>query len=134
MQKLMITLTLLSVLCWSSNAHAQRLEVVFKSSLWGAGIGAVIGLASWALTEDQKADDLRSNLVRGAAIGTLGGIAYGFWDAQSSGVALRKKPEPTLLSYNARQHRFTLEAALPQVQSAPDGTPRWQLNVFRARF
>ena len=134
MQKLMIALTLLSVLGGSSSVHAQKLEVVFKSSLWGAGIGAVIGLASWALTEDQKADDLRSNLVRGAAIGTLGGIAYGFWDAQSSGVALRKKPEPTLLSYNARQHRFTLEAALPQVQSAQDGTPRWQLNVFRARF
>ncbi|MEE2716649.1 MAG: hypothetical protein VX610_04400 [SAR324 cluster bacterium] len=134
MRKLIIGLIFVSLLGWTSSAHAQKLEVVFKSSLWGAGIGAAIGLASWALTDDQKADDLRSNLVRGAALGMLGGIAYGFWDAQSGGVALRKPPEPALLAYEARPHRLTLQAALPQVRSAPDGTPRWQWNVFRARF
>jgi len=134
MRKFMIGLTLVTVLGWTSTVHAQKLEVVFKSSLWGAGIGAVFGLATWALTDDQKSDDLRKNLVKGAAFGMLGGIAYGFWDAQSGGVALQKKLQPTLLAYNARQHRLTLEATLPQIQSAEDGTPRWQWNVFRARF
>ena len=34
-----------------TNARAETLEVVFKSSLWGSAIGGVSGLALWALQE-----------------------------------------------------------------------------------
>ena len=134
MRKLMIGLTLVTVLGWTSSVHAQKLEVVLKDGAWGAGIGAALGLAMWALTDDQKSEDLTRGLVRGGAVGFLAGVAYGFWDAQSGGVAQREPPGPTLMAYETRHHRLTLDAALPQIQSAPDGTPRWQWNVFRARF
>jgi len=41
-----------------TNARAETLEVVFKSSLWGSAIGGVSGLALWALQEEDKEDKL----------------------------------------------------------------------------
>ena len=38
------------------DARAETLEIVFKSSLWGAAIGGVSGLAFWALQEEDKED------------------------------------------------------------------------------
>jgi len=44
-----------------TNARAETLEVVFKSSLWGSAIGGVSGLALWALQEEDKEDKLFLN-------------------------------------------------------------------------
>ena len=62
--------------------RAQSLEIVFKDSIWGAGIGAAVGMASWALTEDHMAEDLRGRVVRGGALGALFGVGYGILEKE----------------------------------------------------
>ena len=44
-----------------TNARAETLEVVFKSSLWGSAIGGVSGVALWALQDEDKEDKLFLN-------------------------------------------------------------------------
>ena len=36
----------------TNHSRAQSLEIVFKNSVWGAGVGATLGVASWFLTEE----------------------------------------------------------------------------------
>ncbi len=62
---LVVSILLLGI---SQPLRAQSLEVVFKNSLWGAGIGGVLGLASWLMTEDMMANELRIRLIRGSAL------------------------------------------------------------------
>ena len=71
---LVVSILLLGI---SQPLRAQSLEVVFKNSLWGAGIGGVLGLASWLMTEDMMANELRIRLIRGSAFGALAGVGYG---------------------------------------------------------
>ena len=41
----------------ANHSRAQSLEIVFKNSVWGAGVGATLGVASWFLTEEKMAKD-----------------------------------------------------------------------------
>ena len=134
MRKLLIGLVLIGGLGWTPQARAQALEVVFKDALWGAGIGAVVSLAMWAMTKEQKSEDLQKGLIRGTALGLLGGVAYGFYDAQSGGVARRVAPDAALASYDTRHQRLTLQAALPQFRATGNGKLQGVWPLFRASF
>ena len=57
-------------------SRAQSLEIVFKNSVWGAGVGATLGVAAWFLTEEKMAKDLWSGVLKGAAVGSLFGIVF----------------------------------------------------------
>ena len=63
--------------------RAQSLEIVFKDSIWGAGIGGAIGLASWALTEEHMSSDLRNRILRGSAFGALFGVGFGLFEVNN---------------------------------------------------
>ena len=108
---------------WSSRTHCG-----------GAGIGAVVSLAMWAMTKDQKSEDLQKGLIRGTALGLLGGVAYGFYDAQSGGVARRVAPDAALASYDTRHQRLTLQAALPQFRATGNGKLQGVWPLFQASF
>ena len=61
-RNLLVFTVLLISLNHAESIRAQDLEVVFKNSLWGAGIGALVAVTSWALAEEQESDELRKNL------------------------------------------------------------------------
>ena len=62
--------------------RAETLEGVFKSSVYGAGIGASLGLATWFMTEEKRSKVLWSGILRGSALGALFGIGYGFLEKE----------------------------------------------------
>jgi hypothetical protein len=57
---------------------AQTLEVVLVDSLWGAGIGGLVGGATLAFM-DHPGDHL-DRIYKGAAIGILCGVAFGLYE------------------------------------------------------
>lgn len=66
----------------ANHIKAQSLEIVFKNSVWGAGVGATLGVAAWFLTEEKMAKDLWSGVLKGAAVGSLFGIGYGILETK----------------------------------------------------
>jgi hypothetical protein len=57
---------------------AQTLEVVLQDSLWGAGIGGLVGGATLAFM-DHPGDHL-ARIYQGAAIGIICGVAFGVYE------------------------------------------------------
>ncbi len=123
-------------------AHAQALEIVFKDSLWGAGIGSVTGLALWAW-EDQETEDVPNMIVRGAAIGVFGGMIFGLYEVGGGGggggeddmFAAKNEYGPSLLEYNTDTNTLAISTQPLQniaVQRSRDQDP--QLNVLRVKF
>jgi hypothetical protein len=56
-------------------ARAAQLEVVFKDGLWGAGIGALVGLAQ--VLSYKNPDNEYYRITTGASIGLIVGLAFG---------------------------------------------------------
>ena len=84
-RNLLVFTALLISLNHAEYIRAQDLEVVFKNSLWGAGIGALVAVTSWALAENQESDELRKNLIQFSAVGMIGGMGYGFFRINQGG-------------------------------------------------
>lgn len=66
---------------------SDDLSVFLKSSGYGAAAGAVVGLASLALSENP--DSKINNVARGASIGLYAGIIFGLSSIQSRPPAIR---------------------------------------------
>lgn len=58
-------------------AHASEMSYFLKSCAYGAAGGAIIGLASVALSEDPDAN--KGNIARGASLGLYAGIGLGLY-------------------------------------------------------
>ena len=130
---LVVSILLLGI---SQPLRAQSLEVVFKNSLWGAGIGGMLGLASWLMTEDMMANELRIRLIRGSALGALAGVGYGLWETNrgSSGISQKQEPLPALAEYDAENRRLVLQPVLPRLSQQDVDLPGWRWDVMRVRF
>ena len=64
-----------------SFAKAAELKTVFFSTMWGAMIGTVTGIAVWAIQNDEADGDvLAKTTVRGAALGIFFGFGYGLYE------------------------------------------------------
>ncbi len=59
--------------------QAAKLEVVFKDGLWGAGIGALVGLAQ--VLSYKNPDNEYYRITTGASIGLIVGLAFGVAEA-----------------------------------------------------
>ena len=83
---------------------AQSLEVVLQDSLWGAGIGGLVGGATLAFVD--KPGDHWARIYQGAAIGVLCGVAFGIYEIR-----------PMYYSYTApsgqREHVYGLSLNIP---------------------
>ena len=77
---LLITFSLFNF--FNANSRAQSLEIVFKNSVYGAGVGATLGVAAWFLTGEKMAKDLWSGVLKGAAIGSLFGVGDGILETE----------------------------------------------------
>ena len=64
-----------------SFAKAAELKTVFFSAMWGSMIGAVTGIAVWAVqNEDAEGDALGKTALRGTALGIFFGFGYGLYE------------------------------------------------------
>ena len=78
---LMVSISIFSLVNHSST-QAAGLKVVFQDTMWGGALGTIVGAAVWGL-EDRSADEKISTFsLRGLSIGILGGMAYGFYEAE----------------------------------------------------
>ena len=119
----------------AESIRAQDLEVVFKNSLWGAGIGALVAVTSWALAEEQESDELRKNLIQYSAVGVIGGMSYGFFRiSQGGGFSSMGATSDAIAHYDFKQNRLTLQSLPPEPAISPNGRLSWKWNLFGARF
>ena len=134
-RNLLVFTVLLISLNHAESIRAQDLEVVFKNSLWGAGIGALVAVTSWALAEEQESDELRKNLIQYSAVGVIGGMGYGFFRiSQGGGVSGMEATSDAIAHYDFKQNRLTLQSLPPEPAIFPNGRLSWKWNLFGARF
>jgi hypothetical protein len=83
---------------------APTLEVVLMDSLWGAGIGGLVGGATLAFV-DHPGDHL-NHIYQGAAIGILCGVAFGAYE-------VRPMYSSYTTSSGQREHVYGLTMNIP---------------------
>ena len=89
MLKRIIIIAVLSLMIFQVPAFAvdTKGEVLFRDSLYGAAIGALMGSAFYLLNQE----DFDKKLASGVIIGTFGGLIYGI--AENSSLVEIKKDE-----------------------------------------
>lgn len=116
--------------------RAQSLEIVFKDSIWGAGIGAAVGMASWALTEDHMAEDLRGRLLRGGALGALFGVGYGILEKEGVFGRLQNQtiPQAYVFEWDKKEKRITINPLSPLENLNENFNSEYCLGLLKVRF
>ena len=122
-----------------SNAHAQTLEAVFRSSLWGSAIGGVSGLAFWALQEEDKEDKIFPKyVIKGLALGLFVGMGFGIYDSQSGGdIFMSDGKAKGLFHFDHNSNVLTIIRAkiLPSPELVYNKkSPQWRLDLLTASF
>lgn len=88
MIKRILIITVLLLMLFQSTAFAQTVgEIVARDSIYGAGVGALLGTAVWLINTDK---DVLSSIGIGITVGTFGGLLVGFLDAKSSLASIDK--------------------------------------------
>ena len=121
------------------DARAETLEIVFKSSLWGAAIGGVSGLAFWALQEEDKEDKLFPKYVtKGSAFGLFIGMGFGIYDSQSGGdIFMSDGKTKGLFHLELSSNVLAIRPAkiLPRPELVDNtNSPQWRLDLLTASF
>ena len=99
-------------------ARAQMMEIVFRDAMWGAGIGALVGLGQ-VLLFDNPEDEL-SRITRSAAFGIFVGVGIGF--AEGSGA---------FASYDAQRKELVVGLPLPIYDPKFNG---FRIDLLQAKF
>lgn len=83
--KKILVIGILSVFIFQSAAFAfeSEGELIFKDSLYGAAIGAILGGAIFLASDDDDAEDFWGKFGAGVAIGTLAGVAFGVMETKT---------------------------------------------------
>jgi hypothetical protein len=101
---IIISLCLAFFMLPAQSKAAQTLEVVLVDSLWGAGIGALVGGATLAFMDNPGHHFDR--VYQGAAVGIICGVAFGLYEIR-----------PMFSSYTApsgqREHVYGLTMNIP---------------------
>jgi hypothetical protein len=117
-----VGLVLAAVLSFSmaAPAHAAKLEIVFKDGMWGAGIGALIGVAQ--VLSYKNPDNEYYRITTGAAIGAVLGVAFGFVEISGA-----------FASYDNEKSQVALGVPALQYSHDEHGT-KVMADLFEARF
>lgn len=108
---LVITLILLA-----NTAFAQdRGETVFRDTLYGAGIGALLGAAVYLADDSHFGEKLAAGLI----VGTVGGLAYGLYEAESL--------------VEIEHNRIRVAVPTPVIEKE-DETVRYSASLLKTRF
>ena len=119
----------------ANHSSAQSLEIVFKNSVWGAGVGATLGVAAWFLTEEKMAKDLWSGVLRGAAVGSLFGVGYGILETEGAFSDVSQREDAKyLVEWNIKKNLVIVDTA--SVLSLVDASPenKFRFGVLRIPF
>jgi hypothetical protein len=92
-------------------ARAAKLEIVFKDGLWGAGIGALIGVAQ--VMSYKNPDNEYYRIPNDAAIGAVLGVIFGF--VEISGAFASYDREHNQLAIGVPAVRYTHDERGTQV-------------------
>jgi hypothetical protein len=101
-------------------ARAARLEVVFKDGLWGAAIGALLGIAQ--VSTFKKPENETYRIGQGAALGIVLGVAFGFAEAGGA-----------FASYDREQNQLAIGVPAVQVTRDAHGD-RVMMSLVDAKF
>ena len=122
-----------------TNARAETLEVVFRSSLWGSAIGGVSGLAFWALQDEDKEDKIFPKyVIKGLALGLFVGMGFGIYDSQSGGdIFMSDGKTKGLFHFDHNSNVLAISPA--KILPSPDlvdstNSPKWRLDLLTASF
>ncbi len=77
---LIISFSIITLLQGAAFAVETQGEILFRDSLYGAAIGALVGSAFYLLDEDEFGKKLASGVI----VGTLGGLVFGI--AETTGM------------------------------------------------
>ena len=81
MKKILVTAILILCMTISVSYAETKSAVVLKGTGYGAIVGTLVGAAVMAFTDD-PGDNL-DYLYKGAAVGAIGGMIYGFYEAET---------------------------------------------------
>ncbi|MBI5409522.1 MAG: hypothetical protein HZA14_09170 [Nitrospirae bacterium] len=79
MIKKVLTVVILLSVIFQSAAFATEGEVVFRDTLYGTAIGAMVGAAVYLIDQDNFGEKVGAGVI----IGTLGGLLYGLKETSS---------------------------------------------------
>ncbi len=81
MIKRILIIAVLSFMIFQGNVFAVETEgeIIFRDSLYGAAIGALLGTAFYLADQDDFAEKISAGVI----IGTFGGLIYGFIETSS---------------------------------------------------
>ena len=122
-----------------TNARAETLEVVFRSSLWGSAIGGVSGLAFWALQDEDKEDKIFPKyVIKGLALGLFVGMGFGIYDSQSGGdIFMSDGKTKGLFHLELNSNILVIRPEkilpLPRLDYNKD-SPQWRLDFLTVSF
>lgn len=107
MLKRIIALTVLLLFSFQASAFAAETigSIVFTDAMYGAGVGAILGTAFYYSDppEDNKGETFMKRLSTGVIVGTLGGMIFGVFEAQSAMVMKAGKVEYNMPKVNVEQ-------------------------------
>ena len=116
--------------------RAESLEGVFESSVYGAGIGASLGLASWFMTEEKRSKVLWSGILRGSTLGALFGVGYDFLEKEGVLKSSRKdeNSQGYLFSWHQRRKSVDFDPLGSLAILSFSFENKYSLRFFRASF
>ncbi len=117
MVKRILLIAALSIMIFQGAAFAVDTdgEIIFRDTLYGTAIGAIIGTAVYLV--DQK--DFAPNIAAGILVGSVGGLVYGFAETDSF-VEIKKD-----------KIKFAVPA--PAIRREGNGI-LYSASLFKARF
>lgn len=125
-RQIMVIMALISVIsaASSSSAAESSLREVFQDALYGTGIGALVGGAFMVFTK--KPADHFDYIGYGAALGALGGTAYGL-----------AKSARSLAEIENGKVKFAVPTIIPDLVESPATrqiSVMWHANILRGTF
>ncbi len=117
MVKRILLVAVLSIMIFEGAAYAAGTdgEIIFRDTLYGTAIGAIIGTAVYLVEQRHFAQ----NLAAGILIGSVGGMVYGFAETDS------------LVELENDEIKFAVPA--PAIRKEENGI-LYSASIFRARF
>lgn len=117
MIKRVLVISILIIMLFQSAAFAVETqgEILFRDSLYGAAIGALLGSAFYLLDQDNAGKKIASGVI----IGTLGGLAFGI--AETTGMV------------EIENNKIKFAIPTPVIEKQKDGM-LYSASLIKAKF
>ncbi len=116
-----------------SFAKGAELKTVFFSTMWGAMIGTVTGIAVWAIKDDDADGELLAKTtVRGAALGIFFGFGYGMYEVNRDDSFTDSAIH---YDFQKKQWSFSPDALFASaVNGSMDSQKNYSMSLFEMKY